>query len=373
MEIFESVCANPYATARAAAERGEKVAGYMCTYTPVELLDAAGYFPVRILGREGAISQSDGHLQVYACSLARSVLDMLLSDELGFLDLMMFPHTCDTIQSLAEIWKQNALDIPALTVSTPVWTDGPHAFDFYRKELDRARRSLEAHTGTEISDSSITDSIALYNEHRSAMRQLYELRRARPGILSGAQMLSVVLAWFLMPTNEHLHALTQLVADLESAETEPAATVPRVLLVGAACRGQEYLSVIEDAGSVVVDDELCTGSRAFAIEPGPDGDPFGQLARMYLRRVPCASKHCPTFNMGDHVAEKARGSRADGVIFLYTKFCDPWGFDYPYIRDALETAEIPSLLVEIEQHLPPSEQLKTRLSAFVEMLEARQV
>ena len=58
MEIFESVCANPYATARAAAERGEKVAGYMCTYTPVELLDAAGYFPVRLLGREGAISQS---------------------------------------------------------------------------------------------------------------------------------------------------------------------------------------------------------------------------------------------------------------------------------------------------------------------------
>ena len=43
LEIFDSVSEDHYRTARAAAERGQKVAGYMCTYTPVELLHAAGY------------------------------------------------------------------------------------------------------------------------------------------------------------------------------------------------------------------------------------------------------------------------------------------------------------------------------------------
>ena len=370
LEIFESVCADHYVAARAAAERGEKVAGYMCTYTPVELLHAAGYLPVRILGREGVISRADGHLQVFACTLARSALDMALSSELDFLSLMAFPHTCDTIQNLAEIWKENVPETPVLTVSTPVWVDSEHALEFYRKELDRARRFLEAQTGTEICDDAISDSIELHDEHRSMMRQLYELRRERPGSLSGAHMLLVVLASFLMPRKDHLRALTELVVDLESAQLDADASLPKVLVLGAACRSEDYLSVIEDAGCVVVDDELCTGSRAFAIEALPDGDPIDRLARMYLSRVPCASKHCPGSDTAARLVEKVRQSGADAVVFLFTKFCDPWAFDYPYLRDALDAAGTRSLLVEIEQHQPPSEQIKTRFSAFMEMIGA---
>ncbi len=370
LEVFTSVCADHYGTARAAAERGEKVAGYMCTYTPVELLHAAGYLPVRILGREGVISRADGHLQVFACTLARSALDMALSGELGFLGLMAFPHTCDTIQNLAEIWKENMPDTPVLTVSTPVWVDNEHALSFYREELVRARRFLEGQIGAKISDGSMNDSIKLHDEHRSTMRRLYELRRARPGILSGARMLSVVLASFLMPREEHLRSVTELVGDLESAEPEEDSSLPKVLVVGAACRSEGYLAAIEDAGCIVVDDELCTGSRAFAIETAKDGDPIDRLARMYLTRVPCASKHCPGSGTGARLVDKVRQSGADAVIFLYTKFCDPWGFDYPYLRDTLDAAGIQSLLVEIEQHVPPGEQIKTRFSAFVEMIGA---
>jgi bcr-type benzoyl-CoA reductase subunit C len=370
LEIFESVCEDRYEAARAAAERGEKVAGYMCTYTPVELLHAAGYLPVRILGREGAISLADGHLQVFACTLARSALDMALSGELDFLSLMAFPHTCDTIQNLAEIWKENMPEMPVLTVSTPVWVENEHALEFCREELARARRFLEAQIGTEISDDSIDDSIKLHDEHRSMMRRLYELRRERPGSLSGARMLSVVLASFLMPREDHLRAVTELVGDLESVQTETDAGVPKVLVVGAACRGEDYLSVIEDAGCIVVDDELCTGSRTFAIEAAPDGDPLDRLARMYLTRVPCASKHWPGFDTGARLVDKVRESSADAVVFLFTKFCDPWAFDYPYLRDALDAAGIRSLLVEIEQHVPPTEQIKTRFAAFVEMIGA---
>jgi bcr-type benzoyl-CoA reductase subunit C len=370
LEIFASVCADHYGTARAAAERAEKVAGYMCTYTPIELLHAAGYLPVRIFGREGAISRADGHLQVFACTLARSALDMALSGELGFLRLMAFPHTCDTIQNLAEIWKENMPETPVLTVSTPVWVDSEHALEFYREELARARRFLEAQIGTEISDGSIDASIKLHDEHRSMMRRLYEVRRARPGSLSGAEMLSVVLASFLMPREEHLRAVTELVGDLESVEPEADSSLPKVVVIGAACRSEDYLAVIEDAGCIVVDDELCTGSRAFAIEPVADGDTIERLARMYLTRIPCASKHCPGFDRSASLVEKVRRSGADAVVFLYTKFCDPWAFDYPYLRDALDESGIPSLLVEIEQNVPPAEQIKTRFSAFAEMIGA---
>ena len=67
----------------------------------------------------------------------------------------------------------------------------------------------------------------------------------------------------------------------------------------------------------------------------------------------------------------ARAARADGVIFLLTKFCDPWAFDYPGVREALDAASIPSLLVEIEQDLRPSAHFSTRIGAFAEMIASR--
>ncbi|MCK5557653.1 MAG: 2-hydroxyacyl-CoA dehydratase, partial [Candidatus Hydrogenedentes bacterium] len=368
VEIFESVCADPYETARAAAEQGQEVAGYMCTYTPVELLHAAGYLPVRVLGRAGSITRADAHLQSFACSLARSSLDAALSGALDFLSLIVFSHTCDTLQNLAEIWKRNFPALTTVTISTPVRIGDGHEVVFFQQELERLRRLLETERGSEITDSSISASIRLYDEHRAMMRRLYALRRACPDRLSAGRMLSVVLSCFLMPIEKHRRLLAQLVRDVESAETTETDARPRVFVVGSLCRSADYVSAIEDVGCLVVDDDLCTGSRAFAIEAVPDGDPINRLARMYLARTPCCAKHRPEFDVGKDMLERREQCDADGVIFLLTKFCDPWAFDYPYLRETLEAGGIPSLLLEIEQHVPPTEQFKTRVGAFVEML-----
>jgi len=368
VEPFEAVCADPYATARAAAEAGRKVAGYMCTYTPEELLNAAGYLPVRILGYSDSTQRADGLLQAYACSLARAALDLALSAQLDFLSLMVFPHTCDTIQNLADIWRRNISGARNITLATPVNTDSEHGVRFYQSELARVRERLEKWCGP-VSDEAIAASIALYNEHRAAMRRLYAVRRANPGVLSARDFLDVVLSSFFMPREEHLGLSKELLAALES---EPAAPVegPKVFVAGAACQSVDYIAAIEEAGCVVVDDELCTGSRAFAVEEQSCDDPLEALARMYLSRRPCAAKHRPGHSFGRDILARAREAEADGVIFLFTKFCDPWAFDYPDMRDVFEQAGVPSLLVEIEQHVAPPAQFHTRVAAFAEMVDA---
>jgi bcr-type benzoyl-CoA reductase subunit C len=370
VDVFRSVSANLYEPARTAAQRGQKVAGYMCTYTPVELLDAAGYVPVRILGRMGSVSRADSHLQVFACSLARSALDMALSGELDFLSLMVFSHTCDTMQNLVDIWAANISDAPVFAISTPVEVDTSHAHDFYRQELVRMQRFLEAERGSAITDEELTASIRGYDEHRAMMRRLYAVRRANPERLSGRDMLSVVLSWFVMPREEHARILERLVDDVESAQQTLTDGRPRVYVVGSICSSPDYVRAIEDAGCVIADDDLCTGSRAFLVEAPPDADPLGRLARMYLSRSPCPAKHYPGYDPGTYILEQARESQAEGVIFLLTKFCDPWAFDYTYVRERLRKEGMPSILLEIEQHVPPSEQFRTRVSAFAEMLSA---
>jgi len=370
VDVFKSVSASPYDLARTVAQGGQKVAGYMCTYTPVELLDAAGYFPVRILGRVGSVSRADSHLQVFACSLARSALDMALSGELNFLSLMVFSHTCDTMQNLADIWGANISDTPVFAISTPVEVDTAHAVEFYRQELVRMRRFLEAERGSAIADEDLAASIRDYDTHRAMMRRLYGIQRANPERLSGRDMLFAVLSWFVMPREEHAHALGHLLRDLESTEQTPADDRPRLYVVGSVCSGPEYVTAIEEAGCVVAGDDLCTGSRAFILEAPPDGDPLDRLARMYLSRSPCPAKHRPGHDPGTYIIKQAHESHAEGVVFLLTKFCDPWAFDYTYVRQRLNNAGIPSILLEIEQHVPPSEQFRTRVSAFAEMLRA---
>ena len=63
-----------------------------------------------------------------------------------------------------------------------------------------------------------------------------------------------------------------------------------------------------------------------------------------------------------------RESKADGVVFLLLKFCDPHAFDYPYIKEMLDKENIPCMLLDMEEQLPSEGQLQTRFETFVQIL-----
>lgn len=370
MDTFEEVCADPYAEARKAAERGQKVAGIVCSYTPAELVHAAGYFPVRIMSRQGGTPRADQLLQSFSCSFARSVLERALADEMDFLDLVVFAHTCDTMQNLADLWRSHRPETPVIIVSGPTLTAGKASEVYYRKELERVRARLEELAGP-ISDAAIWDSIRLHQQHRAMMQRLYAVRRTYPDRLSGRDMLTLVLASFLMPVEDHLLSLMQLVEDLEADTEESFVSRPRVLIAGSVCQDRGFAEVIEDAGCIIVDDDLCMGSRSFVLPEAPEGDPLDALVYVYLTRTPCPAFHRPGFDPGAHLLDRVCEAQADGVIYLLTKFCDPWAFDYPHLRKTLEDAGIPTLLLEVEQNLPVPEQLRTRVEAFIEMVQMK--
>jgi benzoyl-CoA reductase/2-hydroxyglutaryl-CoA dehydratase subunit BcrC/BadD/HgdB len=63
-----------------------------------------------------------------------------------------------------------------------------------------------------------------------------------------------------------------------------------------------------------------------------------------------------------------KNTGAQGVIFVLLKFCDPHAFDFPYMKELLDRAGIPGMLLEIEDQQTSEEQLRTRLEAFIELL-----
>lgn len=87
--------------------QGGKVIGYLCGNVPEEIIVAAGALPVRIMGDpKDTTSLANAYLQSNICPFVRSCLDQGLKGRFKYLDGLIFPHTCDGICRLHDVWKR---------------------------------------------------------------------------------------------------------------------------------------------------------------------------------------------------------------------------------------------------------------------------
>ncbi|MCC6742803.1 MAG: 2-hydroxyacyl-CoA dehydratase, partial [Acidobacteria bacterium] len=68
------------------------------------------------------------------------------------------------------------------------------------------------------------------------------------------------------------------------------------------------------------------------------------------------------------LVEKVRNRKADAVIMLVAKFCEPAYFDYVLFKQELEKEGIPHLLIEFEEKLFTFENLRMEVETFAESL-----
>ena len=80
-------------------EQGGKVAGVFCTFTPTEILDAAGFVSVSLCGMsDETIPAAESHLPKNMCPLIKSSYGFALTDKCPytyFSDLIVGETTCD--------------------------------------------------------------------------------------------------------------------------------------------------------------------------------------------------------------------------------------------------------------------------------------
>jgi bzd-type benzoyl-CoA reductase N subunit len=355
MQLFSDILSNPGGHAAAwKRETGGKVVGHFCSYTPEEIITAAGALPFRILSSGGAVSKADAHLQAYSCSLVRGALEDAMTGRLDFLDGTVFPHTCDSIQRLSDIWRINVKGKFHLDVALPVKLNTESARAYMIKVLKRFRRELGAELDVDISDERLKAAAGIHNRIRAGLARLYDIRGKNPGAI-------------VMDRSRLADALERLVGGLDDTAGY-AAGKKRLVLTGGLCNMPDVCQIIEESGGTIVWDDFCTGTRYFEGMVEEDGDVVESIADRYLSRIICPAKHAGVYNRGEHLLRMTREFEADGVIFLLLKFCDPHAFDYPYMKEMLEKEGVPALLFEIEDQTSSEGQLRTRCEAFIEML-----
>jgi len=366
---FTSASDNPHQYAAALKEKGRSILGYLCSYTPEEIIHAAGIHPLRLFGTKGDTGLADRHLQSYCCSLVRGTLADVLKGNLDCLDGAVFPHTCDTIQRLSDIWRLNTRFRFFADVVLPVKLNSPSALRYLEDVLRKFRKDLEEGFRVKITDEDLARSIRTYNEVRTLLKSLSETHAAHPGALSARDLHAVVKGAMVLDRNELVPKLARLAGKLEAERSGEPNTRKRVMLAGSVCDHPDIYPMLERSGAEVVWEDLCTGARYFEGAISEEGDPIAAIAKRYFERIICPAKHTSITARGENLVRQAKEHGVQGVVFLLLKFCDPHGFDYPYLKEFLDEGGIPSMLLEIEESLPAEGQLLTRFETFVQMME----
>jgi benzoyl-CoA reductase subunit C len=362
----------------AAAERwkaehpgGRAVAAYP-VWAPAELIHAAGMLPLALLGGGTSVelTHADARFQSFVCSIAKSTLELGFQGQVKAVDGFVFSNICDVARNLGSIYQRNFPEAFVEYLHLPQNSTSPAVAAYAAAELRRLAESFRERLGLAVTPTALTKSIETYNALRARLRALYALRIAEPQKLSTTELYTVLRATTLAPPEESIGSLDALLAGLPQRESRPRDRL-RVVLEGVFCEQPPLglLEVLEDAGCYVVEDDLLLGWRWFTSDVATDGDPFERLGAAYVNQaVPSSTRHESRQHRADGLIEKVRRARADAVVFMPAKFCEPALFDYVLMKQGLERAGIPHLLVEFEEKMWTFERTRNEIETFVESM-----
>jgi bcr-type benzoyl-CoA reductase subunit C len=348
----------------ALASGGRKVLGYLCTYTPVELIHAAGFVPVRILGGGISVERAASLTPTFICPYLRQALERALRGEYDFLSGVIQGYTCDVACGVINIWELNIPGELYHTVPMP-YQDSPEARKYFRQALAELGERLSG-IGGRLTDEALAASLDLYGEIRRLSLELYGMRSQGRLALQAADLLTVVQAGLVTPPEDYLPMLKDFVAAAKEQPSCEEGGVP-VLVSGSVIDEPRVLEILEASGARVVSDDLCTGLRAFSPPTGRGEDPIDRLMDRHFKRFPCPAR-MKAQERATLLVDLVTGSHAKGVVFLLQKFCTPHLADLPVVLDALQAEGMRGLVVEMEETGFNEGQLRTRLESFLEML-----
>ena len=367
LQRLREVAREPAQVARAAKAKGQKVIGYRCLYVPEEIIWAAGMLPYPLYGTPEPVRVADSYFQSCTCEFVRNIFDHAMEGKLDFLDGLALANTCDVVRRLCDIWDRYVEGIPVTMINNPQKLLEENNRAFFIEELSRFRTWVEEIAGVEISDEKIQAGIELHNKTRSLLRELTALRKADPPRLTGSEALDINLAAQVMPADEVNPLLERLFEELRGREIEDK-DGPRILVTGSVIDHPALIQMIEEEGGVVVADDLCSTSRYFWYAVEPDPDPMVALWRFHNRRPLCACMH-PTEARLDYLTDMVDDFDVEAVIYFNLKYCHPFLYEAPLYKKALEAREVPTNVLEVGHDFSGHGQLRTRIQAFIEMLE----
>jgi benzoyl-CoA reductase/2-hydroxyglutaryl-CoA dehydratase subunit BcrC/BadD/HgdB len=345
-------------------KHGRHIFGVFPAQYPKEIFWAMNALPVEIWDPPLEVSHASAHLQPYICSVVRLGLELILQGHCDEVDGFLFPHTCDSIQNLASVVNDYLeLKKPCTFFYHPKAPYRASSRDYYLKQLKDLASGLEKQLGP-LNLDELRRRVRQSREISSLIKEIYDLR-AEGKLRSSNEDFYRVLR-----QGEFLHPddFLPLLSEFAGTSRGEAKQGPIVIMSGVLPSPPEILSLLDELGVRIGDDDLLNCSRRLLGTPGTREDPFEALVDGYFGMPPCSTKNSPVEERLKHLLKKIERSGAKGVIFYTVKFCEPELFDIPQLVEGLKSNGFATLVMDTELNQGVSGQMRTRVEAFVEMI-----
>ena len=352
-------------------ENGGRVAGIFCTFTPVEILDAAGFTAVSLCGMSNeTIPAAEAHLPKNLCPLIKSSYGFAVSDKCPytyFSDLIVGETTCDGKKKMYELLSEIRT---TYVLHLPQGLDGD-VLTAWTKELHRFIDFLEQRFGVHITEEALREAARMRNTERKARLRLMELQKQTPPPMSGYQLYTTLEgAGFLFDPQQRVGRMAELRHSVEAAAgSSPFAGAKRILITGCPIGGvlQKTVKTIEEKGGVVVCFENCSGIKAaFQIVDPEAEDIVEAIAARYLD-IGC-SVMSPNTRRKELLTRLVEEYQVDGIIEVDLQACTPYTVESFQVQRLAKGLGVPYLNLETDYAESDLGQLATRIEAFMEIL-----
>ena len=359
-------------------EAGRKIIGAFCVFVPEEIVRAADATIVGLCaGADFAMDEVEKLLPRNTCSLIKSAFGFKLGKVCPFVeasDMIVGENTCDGKKKSHEILKDL---VPSFYVMDLPQMKSEEGKALLRAEYQRFKDAVEKLTGVSIDASRLRKGIEIVNNKRKAMHRLSELRKADPAPISGLDALLANQVFFYDDVARFTESVNKICDELENRIAINRGVfskgTPRILISGCpmAVPNWKLPWIIETSGAVIVGEESCVGERGTRNLTDDTGETVEELMDAIVDRhfkVDCAI-FTPNPDRLNHIREMVVAYGADGVIHYGLQFCQPYLTEAMGVEKVLEAENIPILRIDTDYSMEDVGQLKTRVEAFIELLQ----
>lgn len=374
-EEFSDARRNGFVKVKEYKDKGKKVVGTFCTFTPVEIITAAEAIPVSLCGMsEEPIADAERDLPQNLCPLIKSSYGFAITDKCPytyFSDLIVGETTCDGKKKMYE-YLGRIKDVHVMQL--PQNVDRDHAFTVWKSEILFLKEKLEKTFGVEITESKIKEAIKNRNEERKLLKEFYSLGKLCPPAITGYEMHKVLEGVsFTLDKEEQNKKIKEMIEDIkhryDKGERKVSDTDTRILITGCPIGGvaDKVIKSIEENNAVVVCYENCSGVKEKSVLVDENKDPIDALTEKYLN-IGC-SVMSPNDNRIKLLGELIDEYKVDGVIDVVLQACHTYALETKTIKEFVtEEKGIPYMSIETNYSQSDIGQVKTRIAAFVEMI-----
>jgi benzoyl-CoA reductase/2-hydroxyglutaryl-CoA dehydratase subunit BcrC/BadD/HgdB len=362
-----------------AKAEGRIVVGSYCVFVPEELILAVNGVSVGLCaGAEFNFEAAETVLPRNLCPLIKSAFGFKQGRVCPYVeasDIVVGENTCDGKKKAYEVLAPMVKDLYVIDLPQ-MKSDSGH--DLLKTEYRKFMKKLEDASGKKITVDALKSAIETTNAKRRAVKRLADLRKADPAPISGLDALLVNQVFFYDDPVRFTASVNALCDELEGRVKDGKGAFPkkttRVLMSGCpmAVPNWKVPMIVETSGAVIVGEESCVGERGTQWltddKSSTVDELLGAITERYFK-IDCAV-FTPNPTRIDHVKDMYKQYNAQGVIHYSLQFCAPYTVESGPVEVDLEKAGIPVLRLETDYSQEDAGQIKTRVEAFRERIEA---